>query len=62
VAAKDIWPQSTKAKLALERYRGLSDDEITEDIAPALEEFRPKLVEMGESAGKCVGEDAIHAE
>jgi hypothetical protein len=39
--------------------RGLSGDEITEDIPPVLE-FGPKLAEMGQ--GKCVGKGAIHAE
>jgi 23S rRNA U2552 (ribose-2'-O)-methylase RlmE/FtsJ len=59
MVAKNIQPQDTKAKLALEQYRklwhratfgcdrGLSGDEVTEDTAAVLEEFGPRLVELG---------------
>ena len=57
--AKNIQPQNMNANLALERYRnlwhratfdgdaGLGGVEITKDIAALLEEFGPRLVELG---------------
>lgn len=57
--AKDVQPQSMEARLALKRYRELwhratfgnggefGEDEVTEDVATVLEEFGPRLVELG---------------
>lgn len=57
--AKNVQPQSMEAKFALKRYRRLwhnatfvkdietGGDDITEDVTAVLEEFGPKLVEVG---------------
>ncbi|KAI9880240.1 MAG: hypothetical protein M1830_004584 [Pleopsidium flavum] len=57
--AKNVQPQSMEAKAALEQYKrlwrratfgdevGVDDDEATEEVAAVLEEFGPRLTELG---------------